>query len=73
VQRKTFEREFCVPFQEEYETKVPEALSRYSMVVDGEILDSRRVNDWRLRKIPIRELAVEIGRRIKRRVGLKID
>jgi hypothetical protein len=73
AQRKMFEREFCVPFQEEYETKMPEALNRYSRVIDGEILDSRQVNNWRLREIPGRTLALELGRRIKRRFGLKID
>jgi FkbM family methyltransferase len=44
---------------------------RYPMVVDGEILDSRHVK--RLRDIPGRTLAAELGRRIKRRVGFKID
>lgn len=74
VHRKTSDREFCVPFQEEYDDKVPEVVrSRYPMVVDGEILDSRQVNNWRLRDIPGRTLAAELGRRIKRRVGLKID
>jgi hypothetical protein len=44
AQRKMHDREFCVPFQEIYEPMVPdEVRARYSMVVDGEILDSRRV------------------------------
>jgi hypothetical protein len=44
AQRKMYDREFCVPFQEIYEPMVPdEVRARYSMVVDGEILDSRRV------------------------------
>lgn len=44
VQRKMYEKEFCVPFQEIYEDMVPdEARSRYAMVVDGEVLDGKRV------------------------------
>jgi hypothetical protein len=44
VQRKMYDGEFCVPFQEIYEAMVPdEVRSRYAMVVDGEILDSKRV------------------------------
>jgi hypothetical protein len=44
AQRKMYDREFCVPFQEVYEPMVPdEVRSRYSMVVDGEIMDGRRV------------------------------
>jgi SAM-dependent methyltransferase len=42
--RKMYDKEFCVPFQEIYENMVPdEARSRYAMVVDGEVLDSKRV------------------------------
>src|SRR5262249_7086374 len=44
VQRKMYDKQFCVPFQEIYEDMVPdEARSRYAMVVDGEVLDSKRV------------------------------
>ena len=44
VQRKMYDKEFCVPFQEIYENMVPdEARSRYSMVIDGDVLDSKRV------------------------------
>ena len=44
VQRKMYDSEFCVPFQEIYEPMVPdEVRSRYAMVVDGEILDGKRV------------------------------
>ncbi len=44
AQRKMHDKEFCVPFQEIYEPMVPDdARARYSMVVDGEILDGRRV------------------------------
>jgi hypothetical protein len=44
VHRKMYDKEFCVPFQEIYENMVPdEARSRYSMVIDGDVLDSKRV------------------------------
>jgi hypothetical protein len=44
VQRKMFDKQFCVPFQEIYEDMVPdEVRSRYAMVIDGEVLDSKRV------------------------------
>src|SRR5215831_16885127 len=44
VQRKMYDKQFCVPFQEIYEDMVPdEVRSRYAMVVDGEVLDSKRV------------------------------
>jgi hypothetical protein len=44
AQRKIYDKEFCVPFQEIYEPMVPdEVRARYSMVVDGEIMDGRRV------------------------------
>jgi hypothetical protein len=44
AQRKMYDREFCVPFQEIYEDMVPDSVrSRYAMVVDGEVLDGKRV------------------------------
>src|SRR5262249_31402912 len=44
AQRKMYDKEFCVPFQEIYENMVPDDVrSRYAMVVDGEILDGKRV------------------------------
>jgi len=44
VQRKMYDKEFCVPFQEIYENMVPdEVRGRYAMVIDGEVLDSKRV------------------------------
>jgi hypothetical protein len=44
AQRKMYDREFCVPFQEIYEDMVPdEVRSRYAMVIDGEVMDSKRV------------------------------
>jgi hypothetical protein len=42
--RKMYDRDFCVPFQEVYESMVPdEVRSRYAMVVDGEVMDGKRV------------------------------
>ena len=39
-----YDTDFCVPFQEVYEDMTPEdARSRYSMVIDGDVLDSKRV------------------------------
>src|SRR5262245_35826129 len=44
VQRKIYDKQFCVPFQEIYEDMVPdEVRGRYEMVIDGEVLDSKRV------------------------------
>jgi hypothetical protein len=44
VQKKMYDREFCVPFQEIYEGMVPDDVrSRYAMVLDGEVLDGKRV------------------------------
>ncbi len=44
AQRKLHDKPFCVPFQEIYENMVPDWVrGRYSMVVDGEILDGKRV------------------------------
>ena len=44
AQRKMYDKPFCVPFQEIYENMVPdEVRSRYNMVVDGEVLDGKRV------------------------------
>jgi hypothetical protein len=44
AQRKMYNKEFCVPFQEIYEDMIPDnARSRYAMVIDGEVLDSKRV------------------------------
>jgi hypothetical protein len=125
--RKMYDKEFCVPFQEIYEDLVPdEVRTRYGMVVDGEVLDSKRVkyltkdsglnnwinaykgqidglrhelaatkyqldqaryasptaaaaSDWAnkvdygsigLSGVPGRDLLNEVGRRIRRRVGM---
>jgi hypothetical protein len=44
AQRKMYDKEFCVPFQEIYENMIPdEVRSRYSLVIDGEVMDSKRV------------------------------
>src|SRR5262249_45584993 len=44
AQRKMYNQPFCAPFQEVYENMVPdEARSRYAMVIDGEIMDAKRV------------------------------
>src|SRR3984957_4549162 len=43
-QRKVYEKGFCVPIQEIYGDYVPdEARTRYAMVIDGEVLDGKRV------------------------------
>ncbi|MCK6450954.1 MAG: class I SAM-dependent methyltransferase [Alphaproteobacteria bacterium] len=42
--RKMYDKPFCVPFQEQYENMVPDdARARYSMVIDGEVMDGKRV------------------------------
>jgi hypothetical protein len=44
AQRKVCDQPFCVPFQEIYENMIPDdARSRYAIVVDGELFDSKRV------------------------------
>ena len=43
AQRKIYDREFCVPFQEMWEPHVSdETIKRYAMVVDGEVMDGKR-------------------------------
>jgi len=61
AQRKMYDREFCVPFQEVYESMVPdEARSRYAMVVDGEVFDGRRVKYLTKDAILAKEYLTEI-------------
>src|SRR6516225_5233198 len=61
VQRKMYDKPFCVPFQEIYENMVPdEARSRYSMVIDGEILDGKRVKYLTKDEILAKEYKTEI-------------
>ncbi len=44
AQRKMYDKQFCVPFQEQYEDMVPrDTLARYAMVVDGDVLDGGRI------------------------------
>jgi hypothetical protein len=46
LHRKLHDREFCVPFQGVYEQLADDdVLSRYAMVVDGEVLDAKRVKN----------------------------
>ena len=77
VHRKIYDKEFCIPFQGLYEGSSPGGTrSRYSMVIDGEILDLNRVKylsmqgqmDTDLSKIPGRTLATELRRRLRRRI-----
>jgi SAM-dependent methyltransferase len=84
VQRKRFDKEFCAPFQRVYEEMVPdEVISRYNVVIDGEMLDSKQhLNEIKALKSTIanltrqrglhsasgRDLAVELARRVKRRL-----
>jgi len=59
--RKMYDRPFCVPFQEQYESMVPDAArSRYSMVIDGEVMDGRRVKYLTKDSILAKEYLVEI-------------
>jgi hypothetical protein len=61
AQRKMYDREFCVPFQEQYEMMVPdEARARYAMVVDGEVMDGRRVKYLTKDTILAKEYLTEI-------------
>ena len=91
VQRKRYNKEFCVPFQKVYENMVPdEVRSRYEMVIDGEMVDGKRLKpvleeyldrevleDLKrkrgLRGATGRDLVMELGQRVKRRLGFKID
>src|SRR5215211_5052834 len=61
AQRKMYDKPFCVPFQEVYENMVPdEVRSRYSMVVDGEVLDGKRVKYLTKDEILAKEYKTEI-------------
>jgi len=61
AQRKMYDRAFCVPFQEVYENMVPdEARARYSMVIDGEVLDGKRVKYLTKDAILAKEYLTEI-------------
>jgi len=59
--RKMYDREFCVPFQEQYEDIAPdEVRSRYTMIVDGEVLDGKRVKYLTTNSILARKYLPEI-------------
>jgi cell division protein FtsB len=61
AQRKMFDKGFCVPFQEIYENYVPdEARTRYEMVIDGEVLDGKRVKYLTKDEMLAREYKTEI-------------
>lgn len=67
LQRKLHDTPFCMPFQKIYEEMVPEdALSRYSIVVDGAMLDGRP--GMYLTDVPGKQLLTELRRRIVRRL-----
>ena len=61
VQRKMYDKDFCVPFQEIYENMAgDEVRSRYSMVIDGEIMDGQRVKYLTKDEILAKEYKTEI-------------
>jgi hypothetical protein len=61
AQRKMYDKPFCVPFQEIYENMVPDdARTRYSMVIDGEVLDGKRVKYLTKDAILSKEYTTEI-------------
>lgn len=80
--RRSYDSPFCVPFQGHYETMIPaDAAARYSLVVDGELLDGKRVRELsrlegvanpdpgrRLDQISGRELVRELRMRLHRRI-----
>jgi hypothetical protein len=82
LMQKQYNKEFCVPFQGVYEQTTPDdVMVRYSLVVDGELYDGRRIKYLTkqslselpieaLRNTPGRELLQEIAYRIKRRLRL---
>jgi len=56
-----YDKQFCVPFQEIYEDMVPdEVRSRYAMVVDGEVLDSKRVKYLTKDSVLAKEYLIQI-------------
>jgi hypothetical protein len=74
-----FDTEFRVPVQSVYEPMVPDsAMSRYELVVDGEYYSGTRVRELTKTKespkraltdYPGREIAKELGRRVRRRLA----
>jgi len=67
LQRKQHDQPFCIPFQGIYEDMIPEeALSRYSIVVDGALLAGSR--GTHLTDVPGKQLLQELRRRIVNRL-----
>jgi hypothetical protein len=61
AQRKMYETPFCPPFQEVYEGMVPdETRSHYAMVIDGEVMDGKRVKYLTKETILAKEYLPEI-------------
>ncbi len=59
--RKMYDKEFCVPFQEIYENMVPDdARARYPMLIDGEIMDGKRVKYLTKDSVLAKEYQTEI-------------
>src|SRR2546427_2422464 len=62
AQRKMYDADFCVPFQEVYEDMTPEdARSRYAMVIDGEVLDGKRRKFLTKESVLAKEYATQIA------------
>jgi len=78
LQQKLHDTEFCVPVQGVYEGGIPSsAVSRYQLVVDGEYYKgerfrhvTREVTDTSLTRIPSREIATHLVKRVLRRLKL---
>jgi hypothetical protein len=61
VHRKMYEKGFCVPFQAVYEPLADEnVLSRYAMIVDGEVMDAKRVKNLTKDRVLAQEYLTEI-------------
>lgn len=58
LMQKRYDKEFSVPFQGVYEQTTPDAvMARYSLVVDGELYDGKRVKYLAREKIVVDEVA----------------
>jgi hypothetical protein len=75
ILRKKHDQPFCVPFQGVYEPMMPEAaMSRYSMVIDGEIASGRSakaITKQNLGEVSGWDLVRELRRRIRRRISAR--
>lgn len=59
--RKMYPREFCVPFQEQYEAGVPDkVLSRYALTVDGERVSGSRIKYLTQNELLMKEYQAEL-------------